>query len=76
MLSSVSGIVGQKGQANYAGGNVFEDSLASYRHTLGLPAISINLGPIEDIGVIQGNDDLQSRFNIGTWFRINEGLLR
>ncbi|WYZ35337.1 hypothetical protein EsH8_I_001613 [Colletotrichum jinshuiense] len=76
MLSSTSGLVGQKGQSNYAGGNVFMDALAAHRRTLGLPATSINLGPIEDIGVIQGNENLEGRFDRNTWFGINEGLLR
>ncbi|KAK1975925.1 hypothetical protein LZ30DRAFT_785922 [Colletotrichum cereale] len=76
MLSSTSGLVGQKGQANYAGGNVFMDALAAYRRALGLPAISINLGPVEDVGVIQGNENLEGRFDRATWFGINEGLLR
>lgn len=76
MLSSVSGVVGQKRRVNYAGGNIFEDAIASYRCALGLPAISINLGPIEDVGVIEGNDDSLSRFKTGTWSGINEGLLR
>lgn len=76
MLSSISGIVGQKGQANYAGGNVFEDALALHRLAMGLPAISLDLGPIEDVGVIQSNDSLQNRFETDTWFKINEGLLR
>ncbi|GFF75198.1 lovastatin nonaketide synthase [Aspergillus udagawae] len=76
MLSSISGVIGQKGQANYAGGNAFEDAFAEYRRALGLPAISINLGPIEDVGVIHGNEDLQNRFDGSTLLSINEGLLR
>ncbi|RDL31023.1 Lovastatin nonaketide synthase [Venustampulla echinocandica] len=76
MLSSISGVVGQKGQSNYAGGNAFEDAFAEYRRSSGLPAISIDLGPIEDVGVMYGNDDLQSRFDGSTLFGINEGLLR
>ena len=76
MLSSISGVIGQKGQANYAGGNAFEDAFAEYRRALGLPAISINLGPIEDVGIIHGKEDLQNRFDGSTLFSINEGLLR
>lgn len=76
MLSSISGVVGQKGQANYAGGNAFQDAFARHRRAIGLPAISINLGPIEDVGVMQDDEDLSSRFDSGTWFKINEGLLR
>jgi acyl carrier protein len=76
MLSSISGVIGQKGQANYAGGNAFEDAFAEHRRALGLPAISINLGPIEDVGVIHGNEDLQNRFDGSTLLSINEGLLR
>ncbi|KAF7175177.1 hypothetical protein CNMCM7691_006581 [Aspergillus felis] len=76
MLSSISGVIGQKGQANYAGGNAFEDAFAEYRRASGLPAISIDLGPIEDVGVIRGNEDLQNRFDGSTLLNINEGLLR
>ncbi|GIJ92472.1 putative PKS/NRPS-like protein biosynthetic cluster [Aspergillus pseudoviridinutans] len=36
MLSSISGVVGQKGQANYAAANVFMDAFAVYRQSLGL----------------------------------------
>ncbi|KAH8731286.1 putative polyketide synthase [Phaeosphaeriaceae sp. PMI808] len=76
MLSSISGIVGTKGQANYAGGNAFQDAFASYRRTMGLPSISIDLGPVQDVGVMQGNDDLQARFDNHMWVQINERLLR
>ncbi|CAG8889923.1 unnamed protein product [Penicillium egyptiacum] len=76
MLSSISGVIGQKGQANYAGGNAFQDAFAEYRRALGLAAISIDLGPIEDVGVIHGNEDLQNRFDGSPLLLIDEGLLR
>lgn len=75
-LSSVSGLIGQKGQANYAGGNVFQDAFAAFRRNLGLPAISINLGPVEDVGVINANESLQGRFDQRFWTGINVTLLR
>ncbi|GIK06546.1 putative PKS/NRPS-like protein biosynthetic cluster [Aspergillus viridinutans] len=73
---SISGVIGQKGQANYAGGNAFEDAFAEYRRASGLPAISIDLGPIEDVGVIHGNEDLQNRFDRSTLLSLHAGLLR
>jgi hypothetical protein len=76
MLSSISGVVGTKGQANYAGANAFQDAFASYRRRLGLPAISIDLGPVRDVGIMQGNEDLQRRFDNNTWVQINESVLR
>ena len=79
MLSSISGIVGQKGQANYSGGNTFLDSLAVYRrNTLGLPANSINLGIIEGIGYLVDHDEVHKQLtrHLDTWAPINEVKLR
>nr|P9WET8.1 RecName: Full=Highly reducing polyketide synthase Preu1; AltName: Full=biosynthesis protein Preu1 [Preussia isomera]UNY67713.1 polyketide synthase Preu1 [Preussia isomera] len=52
MLASISGFVGNRGQANYAGGNSFQDALAKYRKSLGLAATSVDLGLMQDIGLI------------------------
>ncbi|KAJ5199431.1 Acyl transferase/acyl hydrolase/lysophospholipase [Penicillium cf. griseofulvum] len=48
LLSSISGIIGNSAQANYSAGNTFEDALAAHRRSLGLPAISLNLGLVTD----------------------------
>jgi len=75
MMSSISGIVGQKDQANYAAANIFLDSLASYRNQLSLPACSANLGVIEDVGYISERAAVAVRLNMAIWKPINESLL-
>ena len=54
MLSSVSPILGNPGQAAYSAANTFLDELAHYRHRHGLQATSINLGLLRDAGVMKG----------------------
>ncbi|KAI1366743.1 KR domain-containing protein [Xylaria arbuscula] len=75
MLSSISGIFGNKGQANYAAANTFLDAFASYRRSRGLQAHTVDLGIIEDIGYLAGSA-LQSRFDKHLWTPINERTLR
>ena len=77
MLSSISGVVGNKGQANYAAANTFLDAFASYRQALGLHANTVDLGAIEDVGyVAEQGGALEARFDKGQWTPINEGMLR
>ncbi|KAL4867992.1 hypothetical protein BDV12DRAFT_209443 [Aspergillus spectabilis] len=76
LLSSISGIIGQKGQANYAAANVFLDAFAVYRQSLGLPANSTNLGVIEDVGYVAEQGGMDQHFDTGLWTGINEKTLR
>jgi NAD(P)-dependent dehydrogenase (short-subunit alcohol dehydrogenase family) len=58
LFSSAGAMSGQWGQANYNAGNTFLDSFVSFRHSLGLPASTVNIGVIEDIGYVSENPDV------------------
>ncbi|RYP50633.1 hypothetical protein DL768_003915 [Monosporascus sp. mg162] len=58
LLSSISSVLGNPAQGNYASGCSFQDAFASYRHALGLPACAVNLGIIHQIGYMARHEDL------------------
>ncbi len=59
-FSSLSSLVGQQGQTNYVAANSFQDSIAYYRRTQGLPALTVNLGTIGDVGFVSRTEKFAS----------------
>jgi acyl carrier protein len=61
LLSSICGLIGQGGQANYASGNTYMDALAHYRINNGESAVSIDLGVMVTDGFLVENEHLLDR---------------
>lgn len=55
MLSSATGILGNRSQANYAAGNTFQDALAQHRRSKGLAASTLDLGTVLSVGYVAEN---------------------
>jgi len=68
LLSSAAGAVGNRGQAAYAAANCFLNAFAQYRRNLSLPASSIDLTAVSDVGYPAENSERQAQVaeNLGS----------
>jgi NAD(P)-dependent dehydrogenase (short-subunit alcohol dehydrogenase family)/aryl carrier-like protein len=62
LMSSIAGIRGYPGQANYAAANSFLNGFAHYRHAHGLPCSVINLGVMDEVGFVARTPFVLQRF--------------
>jgi aryl carrier-like protein len=63
LLSSIVGVGGNRGQANYAAGSTFEDEFARWRTTKHhQKTVSIDLGFVSDAGIMFENEALTAQF--------------
>ncbi|CAI6083821.1 unnamed protein product [Clonostachys chloroleuca] len=72
LFSSLSGILGQPGQANYAAANTFLDAFAKYRKSMGLPVITLDIGAMEGVGYLAQNEELLKKMKGTGWNPVQE----
>ena len=74
-LSSVTSIVGNRGQANYAAGNSFQDAFCRHLVAKGIrKAASINLGSVESVGYVAEKLD-KARAMVLQWGSMSESRM-
>lgn len=72
LFSSISCVVGQWGQGNYAAANTFLDSFVQYRQALGLPASAVDIGVMEDVGYVSQNQAVLEQFRATSTYTLRE----
>ncbi|KZZ87545.1 polyketide synthase [Moelleriella libera RCEF 2490] len=75
LFSSMSGITGQAGQANYAGANTFLDSFVQFRAGLQLACSALDIGAVQDVGYVSQDEALLKRMKAASAHGITESEL-
>jgi len=77
LFSSAAALLGSPGQGNYASANAFLDALAHHRRALDLPALSVNWGSWDEVGMAARLKDTEgqrwSAAGIG-WIGVDQGM--
>lgn len=72
LFSSLAGLVGQIGQANYASANAVLDAFVQFRHHQGLAASVLDLGPVSQIGYVAGNEKVLNTLQTQSFHSLRE----
>jgi amino acid adenylation domain-containing protein len=59
LFSSIAAVFAHPVQAGYAAANAFLDALASHRRALGLPAMAIGWGAVDEVGYVARHPEVQ-----------------
>ena len=72
-LSSSAGVIGSRGQANYAAGNCFQDALAHQIRLGGKHAVSVDLGPVLEAGMLAEDEETMDILRASGFYAIRHG---
>jgi hypothetical protein len=72
LFSSICGITGQWGQANYNSANSFLDAFVKYRHGQGLAASVIDIGFMGGVGMATENSALVTNLKKSGYYFLSE----
>ncbi|KAI9659497.1 MAG: putative secondary metabolism biosynthetic enzyme [Bathelium mastoideum] len=72
LFSSICGMVGQWGQANYNSANSFLDAFVNYRHGQGLSASVVDIGFMGGVGMAMENDALVEKLKASGYLYLDE----
>lgn len=75
MLSSLAGIIGNPSQSNYTAGGAFQDALAVYRVGKGLPAVSLDIGAVRNVGYVASNKSIHERLERMGYRLLDESVI-
>ncbi|KAJ3494941.1 hypothetical protein NLG97_g3747 [Lecanicillium saksenae] len=73
IFGSLAGVYGNSGQANYAAASTYLESFVHYRRHEGLPCSLLNLGPVEDVGMVSRDIKLLQAMKAASCKLLSEG---